>query len=59
MYDDLHEDNTAQYTKHLEDTIKALQQENTRLRRNISCLFRTAQAEIARKDKEIAQLREK
>lgn len=36
---------------------KRLREENEQLAKNISCLFNTAQAEIARKDKWIDQLR--
>ena len=36
---------------------KRLREENEQLAKNISCLFNTAQAEIARKDKWINQLR--
>jgi len=35
-----------------------LSKENEILKRNISCIFRTAQLEIARKDKQIKELRE-
>lgn len=37
---------------------KLLREENEQLARNISCLFNTAKAEIARKEKWIGQLRE-
>ena len=38
--------------------VQALEEENKQLVRNISCLFKTAQAEIYRKDSEIQKLRQ-
>lgn len=38
--------------------VHELQQQNHQLVRNISCLFKTAQSELARKDREISQLRQ-
>ena len=43
----------------LQAQVNRLQQENDNLKRSMGTLYRTAQAELARKDKEIASLREK
>ena len=40
------------------EQVGALEEENRQLVRNISCLFKTAQTEMYRKDREIRQLRE-
>lgn len=43
-------------TQKLEEKVKDLSEENENLKRNIGTLFRTAKAEIKRKDDEIARL---
>lgn len=47
----------ADYVKKLKAQIANLQNENETLKRNIGTLYRTAKAELARKDKELDSLR--
>ncbi|KAG0565622.1 hypothetical protein KC19_7G001800 [Ceratodon purpureus] len=42
----------------LQKEVEALQQDKAVLTRNISCLFKTAQMELARKDKQMTELRD-
>jgi hypothetical protein len=44
------------HSKALEERVRQLEEENENLKRNIGTLFRTAKAEILRKDAEIASL---
>lgn len=44
------------HTQVLEERVRKLEEENENLKRNIGTLFRTAKAEIQRKDAEIASL---
>ena len=48
----------VQASSELEKKIKELSEENQQLKRNIGTLYRTAKAEIKRKDDEITRLRQ-